>query len=60
MPVGAADSCQQLRDVADEVICAAMPEPFRAVGRWYRHFGQTSDEEVQTLLENARRLRPSP
>jgi putative phosphoribosyl transferase len=58
VPVGAADSCQQLKDVADEVVCAAMPEPFRAVGRWYRHFGQTSDEEVQALLEDARGTLP--
>jgi putative phosphoribosyl transferase len=60
VPIGAADSCRQLQGVADEVICAATPEPFRAVGRWYRHFGQTSDEEVQALLEDARRLRPGP
>lgn len=58
VPVGAADSCQQLQDVADEVVCAAMPVPFRAVGLWYRHFGQTSDEEVQALLEDARRTLP--
>jgi putative phosphoribosyl transferase len=59
VPVCAADSCQQLMDVADEVICAAMPEPFRAVGRWYEHFGQTSDEEVQALLEDAHRTLPT-
>ena len=60
VPVGAADSCRQLQGVADEVVCAATPEPFRAVGRWYQHFGQTSDEEVQALLEDARRRRPGP
>jgi putative phosphoribosyl transferase len=26
------------------------PEPFAAVGYWYRDFSQTSDAEVQTLL----------
>ena len=60
VPVGAADSCRQLQGVADEVVCAATPEPFRAVGRWYQHFGQTSDEEVRVLLEDARRVRPDP
>ena len=60
VPVGAADSCRQLQGVADAVICAAMPEPFRAVGRWYQDFGQTSDEEVQALLEDARRTLPAP
>jgi putative phosphoribosyl transferase len=60
VPVGAADSCRQLQGVADEVVCAATPEPFRAVGRWYRHFGQTSDEEVQALLDDAQRTLPGP
>lgn len=60
VPVGAADSCQALQSVADEVVCAAMPEPFRAVGLWYRQFPQTSDDEVRTLLEDARVHAPSP
>ncbi len=55
VPVGARESCDALQDLADEVICAAMPEPFRAVGLWYTDFPQASDEEVQTLLEDARR-----
>jgi putative phosphoribosyl transferase len=46
-----------LQDAADEVVCAATPEPFHAVGLWYRDFGQTSDEEVRALLDEARRLR---
>lgn len=60
VPVGAADSCQALQGVADEVVCVAMPEPFRAVGLWYRQFPQTSDDEVRTLLEDARVHAPSP
>ena len=55
VPVGAQDSCQALREEADEVVCAAMPHPFRAVGLWYKTFGQTSDEEVISLLDEARR-----
>ncbi|MEO7954569.1 MAG: erythromycin esterase family protein [Polaromonas sp.] len=57
VPVGARDSCQDLRDQAggaDEVVCAAMPEPFRAVGLWYEKFPQASDDEVRALLEEAR------
>ena len=38
------------RDVT-ETVCAQQPEPFFAVGAWYRDFTQTSDEEVRTLLE---------
>jgi predicted phosphoribosyltransferase len=56
VPVGAAESCRELQDIADEVVCPAMPEPFRAVGLWYREFAQTSDDEVHTLLEESRRL----
>jgi erythromycin esterase-like protein len=39
-----------LRGIADEVVCASMPEPFRAVGLWYEEFTQTSDDEVKRLL----------
>ena len=55
VPVGAEDTCRQLRSEADEVVCAAMPTPFRAVGLWYRQFPQASDDEVRDLLEEARR-----
>ncbi|NMM04785.1 MAG: phosphoribosyltransferase [Polaromonas sp.] len=55
VPVGDKDSCQALREEADEVVCAAMPQPFRAVGLWYEDFPQASDDEVRSLLEEARR-----
>ncbi|HVZ43246.1 MAG TPA: phosphoribosyltransferase [Ramlibacter sp.] len=54
VPVGARDSCEAMRDVCDEVVCAATPEPFTAVGLWYRDFPQTSDDEVRELLQRAR------
>jgi len=37
----------------DEVICAATPSPFMAVGYWYEKFSQTSDDEVCKLLSLA-------
>jgi putative phosphoribosyl transferase len=49
-PVGARDTCDRLRRMADEVVCVAMPEPFRAVGLWYEEFSQTTDDEVILLL----------
>ena len=52
-PVGAVDTCQRLRKIADDVICAATPEPFQAVGLWYEQFDQTSDDEVIELLRRA-------
>ncbi len=56
VPVGSKDACNLLRGEADELICLAAPEMFGAVGQWYRHFEQVSDEEVETLLAESRRL----
>jgi erythromycin esterase-like protein/predicted phosphoribosyltransferase len=58
-PVGAVESCQRLRAIADEVVCAQTPEPFNAVGLWYQIFDQTSDTEVVELLRQAN-ARPQP
>lgn len=52
IPVAPPDTVDVLKEEADEVICLAMPEPFLAVGRWYRDFSQTSDEDVKSLLES--------
>jgi predicted phosphoribosyltransferase len=53
VPVGARETCDEFRDVADEVVCAQQPDPFWAVGSWYRDFEQTTDEEVRALLARA-------
>jgi putative phosphoribosyl transferase len=53
VPTAARATCAALRNLADEVVCLATPEPFMAVGQSYRHFGQTSDEEVRDLLRRA-------
>jgi predicted phosphoribosyltransferase len=49
-PVGAWETCQALREVADQVVCPFTPEPFRAVGLWYADFSQTTDREVRQFL----------
>ena len=54
VPVGAAESCDTLAREADELVCPHRPEPFRAVGLWYRDFPQTGDDEVRELLARAR------
>jgi putative phosphoribosyl transferase len=54
VPVGAAQTCAELRAEADEVVCARTPEPFYAVGMWYEDFSQTSDAEVRELLDRAK------
>ncbi|MGH9154174.1 MAG: phosphoribosyltransferase family protein, partial [Acidimicrobiales bacterium] len=38
---------------ADELACVATPQPFHAIGQWYRDFSQTSDAEVLACLERA-------
>ena len=54
VPVAAPETCEKLREEADDIICAVTPDPFYAVGLWYRDFSQTADEEVRELLERAR------
>jgi putative phosphoribosyl transferase len=54
VPIGAASTCDEFQDIADECICAVTPEPFRAVGLWYEDFSQTGDDEVAELLARAR------
>jgi predicted phosphoribosyltransferase len=38
---------------ADDVVCVETPEMFYGVGQFYRDFSQTSDEEVNELLDRA-------
>ena len=58
-PVAAPDSLEAIRPYADEVVCLATPEDFRAVGQFYRHFEQVEDEEVVALLARHRRKAPA-
>ncbi|HEX2230418.1 MAG TPA: phosphoribosyltransferase [Candidatus Binatia bacterium] len=53
VPVAARETCEELQEEVDEVICAVTPEPFMAVGAWYADFSQTTDDEVRELLERA-------
>ena len=52
VPVGAVSACADLATAADDVVCVRTPEPFVAVGMWYRDFAPTSDHEVRSLLGN--------
>jgi putative phosphoribosyl transferase len=53
VPVGSPDTCEEFRAEVDEAVCGVEPEPLYAVGMWYEDFSQTTDEEVQHLLEEA-------
>jgi predicted phosphoribosyltransferase len=54
VPVAALSTRDELRREADQVVCLETPEPFHAVGEFYRNFDQTSDAEVRALLAQAR------
>ncbi len=53
VPTAAPETCAELREMVDDIVCAVTPEPFYGVGFWYEDFSQTSDEEVRALLEQA-------
>ncbi|MEW6059355.1 MAG: phosphoribosyltransferase family protein [Actinomycetota bacterium] len=54
VPVAPGAAIPRLRQEADDVVVLAAPEPFFAVGEWYRQFEQTSDAEVVAALGRAR------
>ena len=56
VPVAAKDSAKKLKKLAPhargkpEWVCLLEPENFYAVGQFYRHFPQVTDEEVREIL----------
>ncbi len=50
VPVGAAHTSESLSKEVDGLICLEAPSDLMAISLWYRHFDQTSDEEVIELL----------
>lgn len=53
VPTAPRETCEALRRQVDEVVCATTPDPFMAVGLWYRDFAPVSDGEVRELLGGA-------
>ncbi len=49
--VGPADTVESLQKLADQIVCLETHENFYAVGQFFVHFPQISDEEVIELLE---------
>lgn len=52
LPVAPLEAIQFLEKEADEVYVLETPEPFFAVGQFYKEFGQISDEEVIKILNS--------
>lgn len=53
VPVAPGEAVRRLKDEADEIRVLATPEPFFAVGQWYRSFPQIADERVIELLSRS-------
>lgn len=51
VPVAPAQTLDALAGEVDEVVCPLVPEPFTAVGLWYRDFSAVSDERVREILK---------
>ena len=56
VPTAPAETCEQVKESADEVVCAITPDPFLAVGGSYADFSQTTDEEVRDLIASAAKM----
>lgn len=52
LPVGPADSIEDLAEAADEVICLQTPPYFAAIGQFYRRFDQVTDAELIDILQH--------
>jgi predicted phosphoribosyltransferase len=50
VPVAPAEGVARVAPAYDEVVCPNTPEPYYAVGQWYRDFHQVTDDEVRKLL----------
>jgi putative phosphoribosyl transferase len=59
VPTAALETCTAFEQIVDDIICVTTPQPFMGVGLWYEEFSQTTDEEVQTLLQRAAQLLPA-
>ncbi|HEU5377875.1 MAG TPA: phosphoribosyltransferase [Ktedonobacteraceae bacterium] len=53
VPAAATTTCEEFSDQGEQVVCLIRAESFWAVGFWYEHFEQTTDEEVRDLLAQA-------
>ncbi len=53
VPIAAVQTCHEMANEVDELVCYHTPEPFYSVGFWYDDFSQTTDEKIRQLLERA-------
>jgi predicted phosphoribosyltransferase len=53
IPTAPSETVDEIKGLADEVICLETPEPFYAIALSYEQFPQVSDEQVRRLLQQA-------
>jgi putative phosphoribosyl transferase len=53
VPVAPPSTAQRLAGMVDDMQCVMTPEPFLAVGTWYRDFTQVKDADVLSALGEA-------
>jgi predicted phosphoribosyltransferase len=60
VPVGSAESLDEIGALADDVVFVHAPRWFRSVGEWYADFRPTTDAEVRALLDARPHAPPLP
>lgn len=58
VPVAPSDTVERLQADVDDLICLQTPEPFYAIGFYYRDFRQVDDKTVVRLLNEAQAQYP--
>lgn len=53
VPVAPPQTVQELKEIVDEVVTLQVTADFGAIGSFYLHFDQVSDEEVIDLMKSA-------
>jgi predicted phosphoribosyltransferase len=53
VPIAPPETCSELAESVDEVVCLTTPRFFFGVGGAYQDFSQTTNEQVRDLLERA-------
>jgi putative phosphoribosyl transferase len=54
VPVGPPSTIEELKKIADRVVCLYTPEYFQAIGEFFADFTQVPDEEVVRLLRESK------
>ena len=60
VPVASREALARVQALADETVCLSLPPLFQAVGQFYEHFPQVSDDEVAECLQQPGLFSPLP